>query len=82
MELLQKPAKNGPAEVIDSRHSSIVPTESDLPSLYYFSNTPEGELIDCDASDLKYGTLPPERALDVSSPDTANEQRVKSLPTV
>jgi hypothetical protein len=54
-----------------------------LPSLYYFANTSEDELVDWDDSDLKYGGLNlEEREWDVSSPDTTNDQRVKSPPTV
>ena len=69
-------------EGIDPTNGNIVPTESALPSLYYFSNTPEDELDDWDDSDFKYGALPPERAWDVSSPDMPNDRRVKSPPTV
>jgi hypothetical protein len=69
-------------EGIDRTHGKIVPTESDLLSLYYFPNTPEDEPVEWDDRDLKYGAMPPERPWDASLPDTTNDQRVKSPPTV
>ena len=49
-------------EVIDCTNRNLVSTESDMPSLRYFLNTPEDEPVDWDDSDLTYGALSPERA--------------------
>jgi hypothetical protein len=54
-----------------------------LPSLYYVSNMSENEPVDWEDSVLRYGALNlKEREWDVSSPNTTNDQRVKSSPVV
>jgi hypothetical protein len=63
-EVFHQLEKNSPQDTgkaIDHTNGNIVGTEDTLPSLYCFSNTPEGEPVDWGESDLTDNSLPSKR---------------------